>query len=472
MSINTQKSRERIKRSTLTGVVPTVPVSSDFTDGTWLNTDIRAGEFFYNIPDEKLWIGTNTVPLELTSGIANTLAQILTNGNTTGGSDIIITSGDLIRDSSSKAILGLDPSYTALYYKDTNATPNESILSYNPDNSVVGIGGEQYSVALINRRNVGGSTQFFNGLYIGNMTYDLKSPFLGLGLTGALLVTTNSLISAGVFNSAIIGGSGATINTSVSNSIILGGVGLTATASDSVYVPDLYIQSGKSIKSTNGGGRIDLDAYAQPNTVLITTVDTDESESVLYMDPTTMSLSTNGYVEKIDFSSGKIQQEADTINIKAIGAGIVSFPGTVGNLNLGAGAGDIYMASDIQMSSGKSINFDYNKLTTGIVSTTTIGTHSMATITMNNDTSVSIKGHANGYCASPNRNMGATFYASFLKYGGTIYQTGTTDNVTKDGYGDGTSATIDTDGTNIYIKFYAGSSISYDVKFAYDYIIS
>lgn len=113
MSINTQKSRERIKRSTLTGVVPTVPVSSDFTDGTWLNTDIRAGEFFYNIPDEKLWIGTNTVPLELTSSIGNTLAQILTNGNTTGASDISVDSGQVIKSSVGNSYLSLEDPTTS-----------------------------------------------------------------------------------------------------------------------------------------------------------------------------------------------------------------------------------------------------------------------------------------------------------------------------------------------------------------------
>ncbi len=126
MSINTQKSRERIKRSTLTGVVPTVPVSADFTDGTWLNTDIRAGEFFYNIPDEKLWIGTNTVPLELTSGIGNTLAQILLNGNTTGGSDIEMSLGDSIISPDISGVrnsaLNLGQIDTTVSYTDTALT--------------------------------------------------------------------------------------------------------------------------------------------------------------------------------------------------------------------------------------------------------------------------------------------------------------------------------------------------------------
>lgn len=47
----TQDSRILIKRSTTTGVVPTVPSSNDHTDGTWLATDIYKGELFFNQAD-------------------------------------------------------------------------------------------------------------------------------------------------------------------------------------------------------------------------------------------------------------------------------------------------------------------------------------------------------------------------------------------------------------------------------------
>ena len=43
MSIYKADARHRVKRSILTGVVPTGR-EGDFTDGTWLNTEIRAGE--------------------------------------------------------------------------------------------------------------------------------------------------------------------------------------------------------------------------------------------------------------------------------------------------------------------------------------------------------------------------------------------------------------------------------------------
>ena len=51
----TQDSRIKIKRSTVNSTVPTVPSSSDHTDGTWIATDIYKGELFYNQADGVLW---------------------------------------------------------------------------------------------------------------------------------------------------------------------------------------------------------------------------------------------------------------------------------------------------------------------------------------------------------------------------------------------------------------------------------
>lgn len=51
----TQDSRIKLKRSTIAATVPTVPSSSDHTDGTWIATDIYKGELFYNQADGVLW---------------------------------------------------------------------------------------------------------------------------------------------------------------------------------------------------------------------------------------------------------------------------------------------------------------------------------------------------------------------------------------------------------------------------------
>jgi len=85
---------------------------------------------------------------------------------------------------------------------------------------------------------------------------------------------------------------------------------------------------------------------------------------------------------------------------------------------------------------------------------------------------MTIKCIVNAYCSSPNRNYGATLMASFLKYGGTIYQTSTTSSDAKDGFGDGTTATIDTDGTNVRIRVTNGSTLVTRYVASHDYIIS
>jgi len=51
----TQDSRIKIKRSTVPATVPTVPSSTDHTDGTWVATDIYKGELFFNQADGVLW---------------------------------------------------------------------------------------------------------------------------------------------------------------------------------------------------------------------------------------------------------------------------------------------------------------------------------------------------------------------------------------------------------------------------------
>ena len=289
MGINRQDSRHRIKRTNLTGVVPTShTASTDFTDGTWLNTDLREAELFYNIPDMRLWIGTGTSSIEI--------AQI---GSTTSGNSL------------------------------------EQTLSVGNNSG----------------------------------TYD----------------------------------------------IIMG----TSTA----------------IKSLNGNSSIMLDTSGLSNNIFIST-DGLGSEASIEMTPSSFSLYNS-----------------------------------TGNITIGASIYNISLSSNVEISTGKSIKFDYTTITTGSISSSTIGTFSMATFSMANNSSISIKGHANGYCNSPNRNMGSTFYASFIKYGGSIYQNGTTDIVLKDGYGDGTTPAVWTDGTTIYISIRTFSALVSTFTTSYEKLI-
>ena len=58
--IKNQISRQLLKRTATSGLTPTIGPSYDHTDGTWTNTDIYAGEFYWNMYDQQLWLGWAT----------------------------------------------------------------------------------------------------------------------------------------------------------------------------------------------------------------------------------------------------------------------------------------------------------------------------------------------------------------------------------------------------------------------------
>ena len=85
MSLNPLDGRMRLKRSLLSGSTPTIGPSTDHTDGTWTATTmIYPGELYYNVPDDRLWIGNTTGVSEIVSQPSGTtkLFQILTDAAT------------------------------------------------------------------------------------------------------------------------------------------------------------------------------------------------------------------------------------------------------------------------------------------------------------------------------------------------------------------------------------------------------
>ena len=72
-NLNQYNRRTLIKRSTISGTIPTIPDPSvatdvnDHTQGGWLSTDIYVGEMFINIADNKAWIRYSSGIVELSS---------------------------------------------------------------------------------------------------------------------------------------------------------------------------------------------------------------------------------------------------------------------------------------------------------------------------------------------------------------------------------------------------------------------
>jgi hypothetical protein len=65
MSIQTDFSRLVNKRSSSTGVVPTIP-STETIDETWIATDLKIGEIFINTADQKIWYRATNGIVEIT----------------------------------------------------------------------------------------------------------------------------------------------------------------------------------------------------------------------------------------------------------------------------------------------------------------------------------------------------------------------------------------------------------------------
>jgi len=59
MSKDVQGARVLIKRTEVSGEIPTIPLNQDHTTG-WASTDIYTGEFFINIADDRAWVRTNS----------------------------------------------------------------------------------------------------------------------------------------------------------------------------------------------------------------------------------------------------------------------------------------------------------------------------------------------------------------------------------------------------------------------------
>jgi hypothetical protein len=68
--------RNLIKRTNTTGEVPTIPVSNDHTDGTWISTDIYSGEFFINTADAKAWYRAGAVIKEIDVAAVTALTDL------------------------------------------------------------------------------------------------------------------------------------------------------------------------------------------------------------------------------------------------------------------------------------------------------------------------------------------------------------------------------------------------------------
>lgn len=75
MSIIQQNSRVSLHRITGTGSTPTIPASNDFTDNTWIASDLMEGEIMFNMTDDKAWFRSDNGIVQLATVATSSATQ-------------------------------------------------------------------------------------------------------------------------------------------------------------------------------------------------------------------------------------------------------------------------------------------------------------------------------------------------------------------------------------------------------------
>jgi hypothetical protein len=202
-------------------------------------------------------------------GSPETLAEVLANGNTTGGTDVVMTTGDSIVPASGLSILSLDNNAGGsgadiVLGKDDSWGTIQLVLDSKPTYSYIELstyespGGEVYisSGSIYQDMNEDSKILDIRVAYAGDDgVYKVSADNVLFVGTGAVNYRPNLTMmdnSAGVITSPT-GGNGAiilgsvtsTVNAAIQNTVIIGGTSITAKTANTVYVPQLgFYESG------------------------------------------------------------------------------------------------------------------------------------------------------------------------------------------------------------------------------------
>ena len=262
MALREEFARILFKRSTVTGVVPTIPASepvepADFN--SLLSTDILIGEGFINVEDDKFWFRTNN---GITSLALSGVTDLFTTGATLSGNTLIFDRND------EAAAYSVDLSSLSV----TGSTDYVSNVSLSGSNLIFSSVGDAFD-GSVDLSSIGGT--FTGGTVAGDVTFEgdvvmdeISATTLSILNSGATIRDyvdySGNKIETGVTNSAIAAGSGNTINADLRN-VFISGVDLTGTTNDTSYFSNVNI-AGDAI-----GMPYDLLAAISDETTAITT---------------------------------------------------------------------------------------------------------------------------------------------------------------------------------------------------------
>ena len=179
------------------------------------------------------------------------ISQVLTVGNNTGTRSIIMGTATNIKSVNGGGKIELDrlSGTNSVLISSDNSSQLESYLilkndsakfAFNSSKQMIDLDGNGNQISIYN--NNAGSISL--GVDTGSLIY---------GQLDEIKITYNATATASTGNydknAVLIGTKNSKIGNGVVNTVVLGGVGFTASNSNSVYVPDVYLQNQKGVKS-------------------------------------------------------------------------------------------------------------------------------------------------------------------------------------------------------------------------------
>lgn len=320
------------------------------------------------------------------SSAVGSLLQTLAVDNHTGTYSIILDNGSIIKSGINGAQIKLD-----------NGTPGTGIVNISTDGGVfsqsylfmnpTGLTLKSLNKSLIFNSSVA-SFQFDT-----NNIISLSSNQYSVSLGGLKVLEFTNATSSTVGNRlpAIISSNGATLSSGIVNSVILGGISQNATQSNTVYVPDLFVQNGKVIKGTLGNGYLRFtntnDAYLHDSSHigLLSSTNTLTSNGISIRDTATASSTADVDTDITYISSKNSTNIAGLKNTVVVGG--IGINATYSNTTYLGGTVSIngkYRMPQLDGIAGQTIQTDgFGNLVwgSGNIPSITIGTSSFSSLT-------------------------------------------------------------------------------------------
>ena len=181
------------------------------------------------------------------------ISQVLTVGNNTGTRSIIMGTATNIKSVNGGGKIELDrlSGTNSVLISSDNSSQAESYLLLKNDSAKLAFNSSKQMIDLDGNGN---QISIYNN-NAGSISLGVDTGSLIYGQLDEVKITYNATATASTGdynkNAVLIGSRNSKIGNGVVNTVVLGGVGFTASNSNSVYVPDIYLQNQKGIKSTD-----------------------------------------------------------------------------------------------------------------------------------------------------------------------------------------------------------------------------